>query len=110
MAKKLASRFYEVSPTETLTITIVGPDDPLVALDDKNLEVTEGKSFALTPQMLSGLSGHHLLNIVLLFPSDDTTTQGYRIDVADTGIIDTITKTGPDAEHTAKVQIMIRVA
>jgi hypothetical protein len=109
MAKKLASRFYQVSPTETLTITITGPDDPLVALDAETLEVTEGKPFALTPRMLSGLGGHHLLNIVFLFPFDGSPTPGYRIDVADTTIIDTIMKHAPDAENTAKVQIMVRV-
>lgn len=109
MAKKLASRFYEVSPTETLTITIAGPDDPLVALDDTTLEVTAGKPFALSPRMLSGMGSHHLLNIVLLFPSDGSPTQGYRIDVADTGLLDTILKPEADAENTAKVQIMVRV-
>lgn len=110
MAKKLTSRFYEVSPTETLNITVTGPDNPLVALDDTSLEVEEGGPLAITPRMLSGAGGHHLLNIVLLFPSDGTPTEGYRIDVADTGVIDTIVKAGPDSENTAKVQIMIRVA
>lgn len=111
MARRLASRFYEVSAIESLALTISGPDDPLVALDDATLDVGEGTQFTLTPQMLGGSGAHHLLNIVLLFPADVTASGGYRIEVEDAnGAVDTVIKTAPDAENTAKVQLMIRVS
>ena len=111
MARLLAPRFYEVSPTETLTITITGSDDPLVALDDTTLDVKEGQPFQITPQMLSGVGAHHRLGIVLLFPSNGTATPGYTITVdGPAGTLETVKKPEPDLDHTAKVELDIRVA
>jgi hypothetical protein len=110
MAKKLAPGFYEVSPTETLTFTVTGPDDPLAAFDDSTLEVREATPFAITPQMLGGVGAHHYLAFVLLFPTDGTATQGYVITFADAnGQIDAIRKEHADVEHSAKVDVMVRV-
>ena len=111
MARKLASLFYEVTPTERLMVTISGPDDPFVAFDDMSLEVSEGVAFALTPQMFSGVGAHHVLNVILLFPVDDEPGPGFRIKIAgpDGKTLDIFKKSTPDIENTAKVQIMIRV-
>jgi hypothetical protein len=111
VATKLAPGFYEVSPVETLFITVSGPFDPLVALDGLTLQVTQGVQFALTPQMLAGSGAHHFLNIVVLFPTDGTPSNGYLVDVADAnGVVESLTQPTPDLDNSAKIQLMVRVA
>ena len=58
MAKQLAPGFYEVTPTESLFVTVSGPFDPFAALDGLTLQVTQGQRFSLTPQMLEILKLH----------------------------------------------------
>src|SRR5262249_55575279 len=111
MARKLASLFYEVTPTERLMVTITGPDDPFVAFDDMTLDDSDGVAFALTPQVCLGCGTPLVLNVILPLPSDDDETKGFRIKIAgpDVNTLDIFKKTTPDIENTAKVQIRIRV-
>jgi len=112
MARRITTAFYEVTPTEGLTLQISGPDDPYVALDDTSLSVKEGKPFRITPEILNGAGGHHFLTIVLLFPSEEASASGYVVTVSDDGgaQLETISKSTPDRDHHASIDAMIRVA
>ena len=106
MAQKITDQFYRVSPTETLTFTISGPDDPHVFLDTLTLSANEGVPFDVTPAMLSGLGAVHFLNLVLMFPESPG---NYQIDVDGPERIDQFIVKGPNQGNLTKVQIMIQV-
>ncbi len=111
MAKKLAHCFYEVSSVESLMVTVTGPDDPYAALDDETVTIQEGIPFTITPKMLSGSGGFHLLNLIFVFPANDAKSSGYSIDVRDNqSLLETVRQATAEAAHTAKVQLMIQVA
>lgn len=107
MAQKITDQFYRVSPIETLTFRITGPDDPHVFLDNLTLSVQQGVSFDITPVMLSGQGAVHFLNIILMFPGG---LGNYQIDVAGAqGNFDQFTVDGPNQGDFTKVQVMIQV-
>jgi hypothetical protein len=106
MAQKLAPGIYQISPLETLSLTINGPNNPIVALDGSILPVALGASFSVTPQMLNGLGAHHMMRIMVPFLGGGGS---YTIDVASslTVGLDQLVKTGPDVGSQGIVVITI---
>jgi len=108
MATKVTDFYYQVSPTETITFTISGPDDPRVFLDNTTLSVVSGTSFDVTPQMLNGIGAVHFLRCILLFAAGPG-SYSFSVDGSG-GNIDSFTIPGPSNGSFSQVVINIEVA
>ena len=110
--KKIVTALYQVTPIEGFQINVTGPHDPIVALDGKILNVIEGQTFPVTPDMLNGMGASHFLFLDLLFLDPQNPGQYVLRILDDQGqSVDQIPKNGPDTPggQSAQVQIKIRV-
>jgi hypothetical protein len=110
--KKIVRGVYEITPLEGFGFNVSGPQDPIVALDDKTLSVQEAQTFSVTPDMLDGQGASHFLFLDLIF-LDAENPGRYVIDMLDDQgqLVDRIPKDGPDdaGGDSAQVQLKIRV-
>jgi len=109
--KEIVSGIYQISPLEGFQIRVSGPADPIASLDGRTLDIKEGQTIRVTPDMLNGMNASHFLFLDLVFLGDDPGR--YDIDVLDDGgqQIDRISKNGPDVQggDSAQVQLNFRV-
>jgi len=112
VATKLTDQFYQVSPTEGLTLTITGPADPHVFLGNggnDTVSATSGTPFTVTPKMLPGMGSTTTLSCILLYQAGPDT---YSVVVADDqgAQVDAFQVPGPDQGDFTKLEITIKVA
>jgi hypothetical protein len=111
--QKIVRGLYQITPLEGFGFEVSGPHDPIVSLDGKTLDATEGQPFQVTPDMLSGMGASHFLFMDLVFLDPDNPGK-YQVSMLDDQgqLVDTLSANGPDDEggQSAQVQIKIIVA
>jgi hypothetical protein len=84
--KRLASRFYQITPVEAFSITIsaTGTGFQVVAsVDNTVLGFVDGVPKTITPEMLNGAGSYHDIHIHLFFTQGATKNSTYRLKVED---------------------------
>lgn len=82
----LATRMYELSSTETLSLTVAANGTPFLvnaALGDTRLDLKDRVAYSIQPHDLHGVDAYHLIELRLFFSDPSAANVSYSITVAD---------------------------